>query len=328
MNVVIGIDVGGTTIAGGLVTQTGDTIATIQAPTHRDGRGTAVQTLFEVLDDLVQRARDQALVIEGVGVGLPGLVDTERGAMFGDISLVPEFFGLPLADRIAGRTGLPAFVDNDVNALALGEWLFGLGQGATSLVVVAIGTGVGGGVILGDTLMRGHRGYGGELGHVTIDFHGRLCVCGGRGCLATYVAGRFIALEAQNITAHVQHSKLLALAGGDPNAITSELVFQAAADGDRIARSLVDDACDALAAGIGVIVNGLNPEVIVITGGVAASLMPLEREIIRRASRYALPPALAATRVHIVTGGKDETVRGGAALVLYELRRRQARVTG
>jgi len=328
VTVVIGIDVGATTIAGGLVTHAGDTLATIQAPTHRDGRGMAVQTLFEVLDELVQRARDQALVIDGVGLGLPGLVDTERGAMFGDMSLVPEFFGLPLADNVTSRTGLPAFVDNDVNALALGEWFFGLGRGATSLVVLAIGTGVGGGVILGDTLMRGHRGYGGEFGHVTVDLHGRLCVCGSRGCLSTYVGGHFIALEARNVATFEQHSKLLALAGGDPNAITAELVFQAAADGDRFARSMVDDACDALAAGIGTIVNGLNPEVIVITGGVATSLVPLEREILRRASRYAFAPALAATRVHVIAGGKDETVRGGAALVLYELRRRQARVTG
>ena len=321
VSVVIGIDVGATTISGGLVTTGGDTLASVQAPTHRSGPGTAVHTLFEILDDLVHRARDQAMVVTGVGVGLPGLIDVERGTMFGDMSLVPEFFGLPLADRIADSTGLPAFVDNDVNALTLGEWLFGLGRGAASLVVLAIGTGVGGGVILGETLVRGHRYYGGELGHVTVDFHGRLCVCGGRGCLAAYVGGRLIETEAQQVASFERHSRLLARAGGDPAAITSEMVFQAAADGDRFARGLVEDACDALAAGLGIIVNGLNPEVIVVTGGVAASLVPLEREILGRAGRYAFPPALAATHIHIVATAKDETVRGGAALVLYELRR-------
>jgi glucokinase len=324
VSILIGIDVGATTISGGLVTTGGDTLATVQAPTHRNGPGTAVHTLFEILDDLVHRARDQAMDVAGIGVGLPGLVDTERGAMFGEISLVPEFFGFSIVDRIAERTGLPAFVDNDVNALALGEWLFGLGRGATSLVVLAIGTGVGGGVILGETLVRGHRHYGGELGHITVDFHGRLCVCGGRGCLAAYVAGRLIEMEAQQAT-HERHSRLLARAGGDPAAITSEMIFQAAADGDRFARGLVEDASDALAAGLGIIVNGLNPEVIVVTGGVAASLVPLERDILGRAGRYAFPPALAATRIHMVAAGKDETVRGGAALVLYELRRRHVR---
>jgi glucokinase len=325
-NVVIGIDVGGTTISGGLVTHAGDTLATVQTPTHRAGRGTAVHTLFEVLDDLVHRGSDLGLTIDGIGVGLPSLVDVERGVLFGSVSMVPELFEFPLTERIASHTGVPAFADNDVNALALGQWLFGLGQGASSLVVLALGTGVGGGVVVGDTLLRGHRSCGGELGHVVVDFHGRLCVCGGRGCLCMYVSGHMLALEARQIAGVDRNSKLLALAGGDARAITAELVFQAAAAGDRVARGLVEDACDALAAGLGIIVNGFNPEVVVVTGGVAGSLAPMETEILRRAARYCLPPAFASTRIHVVPGGKEETVRGGAALVLYELRRRRTHI--
>jgi predicted NBD/HSP70 family sugar kinase len=120
-------------------------------------------------------------------------------------------------------------------------------------------------------------------------------------------------------------SKLVAMAGGDPRAITSELVFEAARLDDALARSIVDQACEALGALLAVIVNGIDPAVVVVTGGVAGSLEPLGADIVHRAGRYALAHPLARTRVQIVSGDKSRTVRGGAALVLYELRRRAAK---
>jgi glucokinase len=235
---------------------------------------------------------------------------------------VPEFYLVPLAERIGAQTGLPAFVDNDVNALALAEWMFGLGRGTASFVLLAIGTGVGGGVILNDTLVRGHTGCAGELGHMTINFRGPLCICGSRGCLATYVDGFQIAAQAR-ILAQRSGSTLLSRAGGDPAAISAAMVFEAAADGDTLAARIVDEACEALAAGLGAIANAFNPEAIVVSGGVANSLARLEADVVRRAAAYALNPALEQTRISIVPSDKRVTVRGGAALVLYELARRE-----
>lgn len=322
--VLIGVDVGCTTLSGGLVTPDGNVLSVIQAPTSL-GSGTAEHTILGIVTDLHAEAQTRGLALEAVGVGVPGLVDTDRGMLLHSAgSHVADLHRVPLADRISAKTGVPAFVDNDVNALALGEWMFGLGRGAASCVVLAIGSGLGAGIILDGRLVRGKSGFAGELGHIPVDFNGPPCPCGGRGCLALYVGGEYLAAEARRRVS-CEPSSLLALAGGQAPAITAETVFLAAAAGDPLARSMVDRACRALGAGLAITVNGLNPEVVVVTGGVVKSLLPLQGEIIRRAGEYALADSLAGTPIHFVPGHKSQTVRGGAALVLYE---RAGRVAG
>jgi glucokinase len=235
-----------------------------------------------------------------------------------------EFRGVLLAERISGKTGVPAFVDNDVNALALGEWMFGHARGSQSCVVLAIGSGVGAGIILDGRLVRGRNGYAGEFGHVPIDFGGPPCVCGGRGCLYVYVGGNALAGEAQERVTR-EPSALLTMAGGDARAITAKTIFGAAAAGDPMSRGMVDRACRALGAGLAVIVNGLNPETVIVTGGVVNSLLPLQGDILRRTGEYALAETLAATRIVFAPGDKKHTARGGAALFLYERARRTVR---
>jgi glucokinase len=209
-------------------------------------------------------------------------------------------------------------VDNDVNALALGEWMFGAARGARSLVVLAPGTGFGAGIVLDGRLVRGAAGFGGELGHAPVKFDGPPCWCGGRGCLALYASGRGIAEAARARASDPAGAALLGAAGGDPQAITAPLVFRAAAEGDAVASSVVDEACRALGAMLGTIVNGLNPEVVVITGGVAASFAPLAPRILAAAGDHAFGAALARTRVTITPGDKRVSMRGAAALALYE----------
>ena len=323
--VIIGVDVGGTTMSAGLVTPDGQVLAVVQASTHRDGPGTALETLLGIVGEMVSRAGETGVTVEAIGIGLPGIVDAEAGVMKKGVHLVPELSGVPLAECIQAKTGIPAFVDNDVNALALGEWTYGLGRGAASMVMLAVGTGVGGALILDGHLIRGQSGYGGEFGHTPIKFDGRLCVCGARGCLAAYAgANEGISMEARTRLRGQPDSTLLSYSGGEPEGITAEMVFRAAAAGDALARSIVDEACQALGAGIGAIVNGLNPEGIVLTGGVVGSLVPLERDLLRRVEEYAFADALESTRIHLVAGDKSQTVRGGAALVLYERTRRAA----
>jgi glucokinase len=321
MRAIIGVDVGSTTMSGGLVTAEGEILAVVQAATHRRGRGSAVDSLLEIVTGLVSDASARGIELLGVGIGIPGLIDAEKGMMCSSDNYVPEFYLVPLADRVAARTGLPVFVDNDVNTLALAEWTFGLERGVSSLVLLAVGTGIGGGVILNSALVRGHAGYAGELGHMTVNFRGPLCFCGTRGCLDAYVGGAQIAGHARAST-H-PGSMLMVRAGHDPGAITSAMVFEAAAAGDPQAAKIVDEACEALAASLGGLVNAFNPEVLVVTGGVANGFAPLEADLVSRIAAYALKPALARTRIAVVPSDKRRTVRGGAALVLYELSRRE-----
>jgi glucokinase len=306
--VTIGVDVGGTTVAAGLVSADGRVLEHVQAPTHERGAGTALETIEELLDRLRDGARARGVTVTGVGLGIPGTVDVERGVVGVDVHYAPELVGVPLAARLGPRVGAPVFVDNDVNALALAEWTWGAGRGARSLVMLAVGTGVGGGIVLDGRLHRGAAGFGGELGHVPIDFDGRPCICGGRGCLKTYVSGTDIARRGEERL-------------GRP--IGADEVFRLAAAGRVEAEEIVDEVCRALGAGLAVIVNGLNPERVLLAGSVAKSLRPLEARLRASLAGYAFAAALAATRLEILSLDKDATVRGGAALVRYETDRRR-----
>ena len=318
---LLGVDVGGTTTAAGVVTTDGEVLIEERAPTQR--AGTAGRTIVELIESLRRSADQEGFAIKGIGVGVPGVVDATAGRVGDEAPHVPDLAGQPLAAILGQRFGLPVFVDNDVNALALAELLFGLGRGAHSLVVLAPGTGFGSGIVLGGRLVRGAHSFGGEFGHAPVKFDGPSCWCGGRGCLAVYASGRGIAQAARERAATARGAGLVRLVGGDPLAITAPLVFQAAQAGDPIATEVVDEACRALGAMIGVIVNGLNPEVIVITGGVAAAYAPLEKKVLAAAAEHAFNRALAQTRVRIVPGDKRVTMRGAAALVLYEMEGRR-----
>lgn len=320
---VIGMDVGASTISAGLVDPDDTVVLAIQAPT--DASGSVTETILSLLDRLLAHAAERRIRVGGIGVGLPGLVDIEKGSMRSmDGGWVSELGDLPLASLLRERSGCPVFVDNDVNALTLAEWTWGLGRGAASLVTVAIGTGMGGGIIVDGTLIRGHLNTAGEIGHVAVSLDGPVCACGGVGCLATYVSGRMIVERARERLPAYPGTAVLARAGGDPDRIGAKLLFAAATDGDPLARAVVDQACEALAVGIGALVNLLNPEVVVITGGVAGSLAPLREDIMARTRRRTLTAVLDATTVHFAPADKRNTVRGGAALVFYELGRRPA----
>ena len=318
---IVGVDVGASTISAGLVRPDGTVLATTQVPTQ--GQGSVVETIVALTDRVLALAGEHGLRVSGIGIGLPGLVDVEKGYMRAmPFHWLAELGDVPLAALIRERSGLPVFVDNDVNALTLAEWTFGVGRDTSSLVTVAIGTGMGGGLILDGRLVRGHLNSAGEIGHLAVSIVGPSCVCGGIGCLATYVAGGLIAERARERLARYPGSAVLARAGGDPDRISAKLLFESAAGGDPLARAVVDEACEALAVGIGALVNLLNPEIIVITGGVAASLAPLQDDIVGRARRRALAATLDATTVRFTADDKRATVRGGAALVLYEMARR------
>ena len=303
-SVVLGVDVGGTTTAAGLVTPAGEVLSEAQVPTHGAGPGRALETITELIESLRAEAVRRGTTIEGIGVGVPGIVEPESGRIGDEIHHVPELAGRPLASLLAARFDVPVFVDNDVNALALAEWTFGTARGARSLVVLAAGTGFGAGIVLDGRLVRGARGFGGEFGHTPVKFDGRPCWCGGRGCLAVYASGRGIAEAARE---RALRSGAEPTMDDPPGSLTATLVFRRAM--------------------IATIVNGLNPEAVLVTGGVAASFATLEPRILAAAAGHALEGALTGTTVRIVPGDKRVTMRGPAALVLYELARRRERAT-
>ena len=219
MSVTIGVDIGGTKIAGGIVGADGAILARSRKETERDPRQ-VVATIVDVVQDLVEVAGREGLGdVEAVGLGAPGFVDeTRRVVRFApNIDWAEE----PLADAVSGATGLPAIVENDANAAAWGEFRFGAGRDAHDLVAVTVGTGIGGGIVLGDRLVRGAYGMAAEFGHLVRVPDGRLCGCGKRGCWEQYASGNALLRKARELAAERRNEAhtLLSLGDGTPEGI-------------------------------------------------------------------------------------------------------------
>jgi len=317
--VILGVDLGATTLAGGLMDTAGAVRNSRSVPTDRLGRGKGVlQNLLAVVADLLDDARRMGGPILGVGVGAPGVIEVETGTIGEDIQNIPEFRGLALGRILRERTGLPVVVDNDVNALTLGEWMFGQARGLRHVAMIAVGTSIGGGLILNGALVRGVSGYGGEIGHITVDLDGPDCFCGSRGCIKVYASGADIARQARSLLRADRSSILLELAGGDPDRIDAPRVFAAAANGDPVAVAVVARAAQALGAGVATLINLCNPELIVLGGSVMEAGEILMEPVVRWARFYAFKAAFDRTRIVRSTLTKESGVQGAAALFLYE----------
>jgi glucokinase len=296
---VLGVDIGGTNLVVGSVAEDGSRlVATASEPTHAEAGATdVVDRLIGLAERAVAATRLEmpGAEILGVGVGAPGPLDTKRGIVL----LTPNlgWVNFPLRQIIHDRLGMRAALDNDANCAVLGEWWVGAARGAHTAIGITIGTGIGGGLILGGKLYHGASDVAGEIGHTTIDMEGRRCKCGNYGCLEAYASGPNIALRAVEEIEAGAVSRLPSLVGGDLSAITAQTVYQAAADGDELALEVVNDTARFLGVGIGNLLNVFNPEVVVVCGGVTLAgdhlFVPLRREVARRAFK----PAVAACRI-------------------------------
>ncbi len=252
--------------------------------------------------------------LAAIGVSFGGPVDATRGVVRLSHH-VPGWEETPLAARLQAEFGAPVAVDNDANVAALGEWTFGAGQGCTSLLYVTVSTGIGGGWVLAGRIWGGADGMAGEIGHVVVRPGGVPCVCGKEGCLEAEACGWGIATKARarlETADREAGAALLALAGGKPEAVTAQMVAQAAAGGDPLALAVLDDAAAALGAGLGGAINLMNPERVVLGGGVTKSgerWWQIVRDVARR---HALPQL----RVEIVPAalGDDAPLWGAVAL--------------
>jgi glucokinase len=251
---VLGLDIGGTKIAAGVVDADGAVRGFVSAPTEAQrGPEDGIARLF----DLGRRAVDEAGVawdeIAAVGIGCGGPLDSKNGILIAPLHLT-GWTDIPLAQLASETLGRPAVLDNDAVAACAGEHRYGAGRGTSDMVYLTISTGVGGGVVIDGQLHRARSGNGGELGHVTVDWHGRRCRgCGRRGCLEAYCSGTSIAERAHEAGMH---------------GASAADVAQAALAGNAIAAKLWDETCEALACGIVSIANLFEPEVVVLGGGV------------------------------------------------------------
>jgi glucokinase len=308
---VIGIDAGGTKLLGGVV----DEQLVVHHRVHRTWRGADTRETLGIMVDAVEEVRATAPDVEAVGFGIPALVELETGVARWSTHLPLE--DVRFRDLMSERLGLPVYVDNDSNLALVAEHRHGVARGSEHAVLVALGTGIGGGLILGGRVYRGASGFGAELGHMVVDLHGPDCqgACPGRGCLEVLASGNAIGRAGQEAGRSNPGSALGGrLAAG--REITGGLVTELAHGGDRVARDVLSEIGRRLGAGLTGLVNALNPEIVVIGGGAVAAgdlLLDPARAVV---AERALPPARAAVRIEPAHFGDESGMLGAALLAL------------
>ncbi len=260
----VGVDIGGTKVAAGVVDSQGKVLARARRLTPSRDPQAVEDTIVEVVTQL--RAEHS---IGAVGIGAAGFVDAERSRVLFAPHLA--WRNEPLRDAVAAAVQLPVVVENDANAAAWAEWRFGAGRGETRLVCVTLGTGIGGGIVIDGQVQRGKHGMAGEFGHMIVVPDGQRCECGNRGCLEQYASGNVLGREARELAraSSPVTVPLLQRVGGDVDALVGPVITEAARDGDPLAIELFEEVGRWLGIGLANLAAALDPGMFVIGGGVS-----------------------------------------------------------
>ncbi|HCK99053.1 MAG TPA: hypothetical protein DHW42_02965 [Candidatus Marinimicrobia bacterium] len=317
MNYYLGIDFGGTEIKIGIIDENGSIVTKDKYTTDTTKSGAEIVAhIADCAQELIGKSGIPKSAIKGAGIGSPGLLDPEKG-LLKVVTNVPQLNGINFAEGIGRHLGFPAFLDNDVNAMTLGEFFFGAGKGFKHVIGLTLGTGVGGGIILDGKLYRGTSFTAGEIGHLSIDSNGLYCPCGNYGCLERYIGKdgivtRFKAYQGKGIETGINDYL-------DNGEITPKAIAMAAANGDKLSVEVLTETGKILGIALASLTNVLNPEIFVIGGGIANAgdliLEPARHELIKRA--YTIP----AQAVKVVPAAlkNDAGIVGSASIAVAKL---------
>ena len=309
----IGIDLGGTNIKGGVCDEHGQLLVRDSIETEADhGLDHVLARMAGLVAELKERANLANSRIAGVGVGSPGPLSHEKGIVYHAPNL-PGWVNVPLRDRLSALTRLPVVVENDANAAAFGEFTAGAGRDVRHLVMMTLGTGLGGGIVLNGKLWRGAFDSAGEIGHMVIVPNGRPCPCGQLGCLERYASANAVAERlAEAVRAGEQSALKPKVLGGEP--FDARDVLGAMAAGDKLASRIWDETCYYLALASVNMQHLLNPELVVLAGGLINAGDRLLRPVREHFDRLSWKIAPDAPRIALATLGNDAGTIGAAAL--------------
>lgn len=307
----VGVDIGGTKIAAGLVNAAGEISSRVRVPMVSNS--SAEEGLSAVLSAIEQTILRASGPIAGIGICAPGPLDPTTGVILNPPN-VPCWRNFPLAESVQKKYSVPVKVDNDANAAALAETCWGAARGRKYVFYATIGTGIGTGIVFDGKIYHGRTGSAGEGGHVSIDYRGPICRCGKPGCIEVLASGTAIAQRARDCVTAGEPSSMLELAGGNVNAISGEIVADASAAGDPLAKQILAGAAEMVSVWLSSMLDLFDPDVIVIGGGAAALYQPYFTQIQSRIAQLSVNPR--AKEVPIVSAhyGADSGIAGGAAL--------------
>lgn len=283
---ILGIDLGGTSIKLGFITETGDIFKKWEIPTNTENQGDfIVEDIWNSLQDRLyeNNIREKSLV--GIGMGIPGFINVETGLVYEAVNI--GWKNLDIVGEFKKWSDLPIYVANDANVAALGENWKGAGQQAENLIAVTVGTGVGGGIIANGTLLNGENGTAGEIGHITVDPNGYPCNCGRKGCLETIASATGIVRQAKDLIEKNPQSNL-AQYYNETGKITAKNILDLAKEGDRLCDQIIHHTTKVLGFAIANIATVINPEKVLIGGGVSRAGDPFITLIEKYFNKYAL----------------------------------------
>ncbi len=310
----VGLDVGGTSMKAGVVDDAGRPLSTVNVLTEAEkGQEHGLARMCEAIREAVRAAGLTPDHIAAIGVATPGTMDIPGGLILDPPNLKP-WRNVPVRQHIQEQFRRPTAFQNDANAAALGEFWVGAGQHVHSLVLYTLGTGVGGGIILGGQVLVGEHSHGAELGHMVIDItQPRLCGCGRRGCLEAYASATAVAARAAEALAKRGAASVLARVRDSGCELTAKDVFAAAAQGDALADAVVEDTAFYLAVGATNVMHAIDPDMVVFGGGMVAAGASFLERIRRHVKRLAFPVPAARTEIHFAKLGSDAGFIGAAA---------------
>lgn len=262
----IGIDLGGTNIAGGLVDDDGVIIKKYAVPTRRErGSDAVIDEIFSVVENLLEGHLETN--VKGIGIGIPGIADPHTGNVIVCVNL--NWYNVPLKAKLNEKVDLPIFIDNDATVAGVAEFTVAQKDRYKDAVMLTLGTGVGGGILIDGKVVSGHHGIGSELGHMIIGESLYTCNCGRNGCLETFASSTAIIHYAKHLLQSGADSLIMDYVGGDLSLIDGEVIFKAALNGDEVAGAVVDRLVNYLSIGIMNIVSTIDPEIVVLGGGLS-----------------------------------------------------------
>lgn len=313
MDYYVGIDLGGTNTKIGLLNIEGDILkSSIIKTLSSEGVDKTMERIWSVIQELVKETDVNIENVKGIGMGIPGPVE--------DQSIVAFFANFPwgtnvnVKEKLEKITGIETKLDNDANIIALGEAKYGAAKGSKSSVTVALGTGIGGGIYVNGMLISGFKGAGGEIGHMKIVKDGRVCGCGQKGCFEAYASATGLIREAVSRLTVNKQNLLYTMIEGNIAGLEAKDIFDAAKEGDAFSLDLVDYEAEYLAMGIANILNIINPEAIVLGGGVALAGDILLDPLRKKLEKYALPVTLEDLKIVQGILGNEAGIKGAVGL--------------
>ena len=309
----LGIDLGGTFIKGAVISEEGKIVTKSKTPTeHEKGADKVVENIAALCHELLAASGMKKEDITAIGMGVPGMIDSDAGVVVTSNNLGWKNF--PIADKLTALTGLPVKTANDANVAALGEMKFGFGGIYQNIILLTLGTGVGGGIVIDGKLVEGNRGAGAELGHTVIEFDGESCTCGRRGCLEAYASATALIRDTKRAMEAHKDSKLWEV--GSLDEVNGKTAFDFY-DKDEYAKEVVDSYINHLACGITNMANIFRPDAVVLGGGVCAQgdalILPLQKIVNENVFGKDQGPTVKVLTAKL---GNDAGCLGAAALVI------------